>query len=1020
MDNTIKKMNLNRLNFWPTYQNYARTIILSDTNDDSKNMLYWRNKTFCKILTHITPLSLIALIPGVFMAFKEKIIVIGFVDLFAFFLITIITLSPRIKLEIRKFIFIFTLYLLSFTLLYYLPLPGAGLLFLLTITVFSSLIYSSSAAYYSAWTNTITCACFSLFIYFKLDMPIISSYSFGAWIAVASNLVLLSFACAKCLDLLLAGLTNSLNENIIKELRIEKANRLYRFISQINQSIVHIKDEETLFQKTCDIAFTTGKFKMAWIGKFDYDSNKTLLLNQNGIPDSSISLFNGNLENNLPQDYILRSGNHYVCNNVQNDKEFNNSKQFKVFDDIKSFIILPIRKEGKIIGSFNVYSDQINFFDDSEIAVLEEAAGDISFALTVFEKEKRRKLAEEIIVRNQKLFSAIIEKSADMKTLITIEGKVLFASPSVIKILGYSMDDFLQITPHDIIHPDDIECVFKNIQLISQTEGSSVNTQHRLKHKTGNYIWCEGTITNLLKEPYVNAIVSNFRDISERKIAEEKLNIISNNLQIALDDLKKNMDSSLDIICSIDENGKFVNVSKAAGNILGYDSNDLIGKKYIDMVLFEDVEKTNKVAEEIVNGNPVTFFENRYKHKNGSIVNILWSARWDNDSKLMYCIAKDITDVTNKKAQILKSELFNRNLINSITAHIAVIDEHGIITDVNNAWDNFGLQNGETTLKRIGKGENYFDVCEKASRDGDKIAEVLLIGMKDVLNGKETVFYLEYPCHSHKEQRWFGVRVMKFETKERLIITLHTDITDRKKEEQEKEKIAHDLVQRSKNLEQFSYIVSHNLRAPIANLLGFTELMKYDNPSEDLIKTSMKGMSISAYKLDEVVKDLNEILQISTIVSENKEEVHFLNLVEDISISIDNIIKKETVIIKTDFASVGKMLSIKSYLYSIFYNLIINSIKFQKPGISPVIEIKSLLTEKGVQIIFKDNGLGIDLEKNNEKFFGLYKRFHPHVEGKGMGMFMTKTQVESLGGKISVISEVNKGAEFTIIFENNI
>ncbi len=1012
-------MKSNHFNFWAIYKNFVQTVVLHHTNQDLKKVYYWRNETFCSILTYITPLSIIALIPGIFMAFIGKVAVVGVVDLFTFFCMVIITLSPGIKLELRKSIFIFILYCLSFTLLYYLPLPGAGLLFLLTITVFTSLIYSSAAAYYSAWANTLICVCFALLIYFKINIPISTSYSFGAWIAISSNLILLSFAFTKCSDVLLVGIENSINENKITELKLEKTTRLYQFISQINQSIVHTKDEETLFEKCCHIAFATGKFKMVWIGKFDYDYKKILLSHQNGIPYSSIPLFSASYQNNGPQDYVLRSDSYYVCNDIESDLELDNWKPFAALNGIKSCIILPIRKEGVIIGSFNIYAEEINFFDAAEIALLQEATGDISFALDIFEKEKRHKLAEEIIIENENRFRSLIEKSNDIKTLTDINGDFIYGSPSITKLFGYSIEEFLHKSAFTFFHPEDLPHLIRKRTTIIQVPGASFSFQYRLLHKNGTWIWCEGTLTNMLHEPGINAFVSNFRDISERKQAEERHIIISNNLQIALTNLQKFMDLSLDIICSIDEEGKFVNVSKAVENIFGYHASELVGKKYINMVLSEDVEKTNKAAEKAIDGDPINFFENRCRHKNGTIVNILWSARWDDDSKLIYCIAKDITDITNKGEQIKKSELFNRSLINSITAHIAVVDQQGTIMAVNNAWNEFGSKNGVTALGRVGKGANYFDACEKAAMAGDDIAGQVLQGMKDILNEKQNVFYLEYPCHSPKEKRWFAIRVMKFEGKERLIITLHTDITDRKKEEKEREKITRDLVQRNNNLEQFSYIVSHNLRAPVVNILGFAELMKYENSNQRIIMDSMKGMATAAKNLDDVIKDMNEILQTTTIVSENIEEVHFQRLVEDISLSINNSIKKENVVIITDFRSIEKMLSVKTYLYSIFYNLIINSIKFRKPYASPIIEIKSERTSNGILLIFKDNGIGIDLEKNKESLFGLYKRFHLHIEGKGMGMFMTKTHIETLGGKISISSEVNKGTELTVEFKNN-
>ena len=97
--------------------------------------------------------------------------------------------------------------------------------------------------------------------------------------------------------------------------------------------------------------------------------------------------------------------------------------------------------------------------------------------------------------------------------------------------------------------------------------------------------------------------------------------------------------------------------------------------------------------------------------------------------------------------------------------------------------------------------------------------------------------------------------------------------------------------------------------------------------------------------------------------------------------------------------------------------MVINSIKYSKPDEQPLIVIKSKKENGKTILTFKDNGLGIDLKTKGNKIFGLYNRFHFHVEGKGMGLFMVKTQIEAIGGKITVASEPNKGTEFTIVFE---
>jgi signal transduction histidine kinase len=220
---------------------------------------------------------------------------------------------------------------------------------------------------------------------------------------------------------------------------------------------------------------------------------------------------------------------------------------------------------------------------------------------------------------------------------------------------------------------------------------------------------------------------------------------------------------------------------------------------------------------------------------------------------------------------------------------------------------------------------------------------------------------------------------------------------------------------RNKDLEQFAYIISHNLRSPVANITGLSNMI-LNNSELDAgdQKKCLEGLALSVKKLDDVIIDLNYILQVRREINEKKEMVKFSEIVNDIKTSINNLIQKEEVNLTIDFSQVNESFTLKSYLNSIFYNLISNSIKYRNPLRKPVITITSQKVNDKTRIMFSDNGLGIDLDTNGNKIFGLYKKFHSHTDGKGMGLFMVKTQVEILGGKISIDSEVDKGTTFTI------
>lgn len=214
---------------------------------------------------------------------------------------------------------------------------------------------------------------------------------------------------------------------------------------------------------------------------------------------------------------------------------------------------------------------------------------------------------------------------------------------------------------------------------------------------------------------------------------------------------------------------------------------------------------------------------------------------------------------------------------------------------------------------------------------------------------------------------------------------------------------------------QFNYIVSHNLRAPVANILGLTNLLLNKDISDDDKLSLTESVQISTKKLDEILNDLNLILSSKSKINHAIDEIHFNETLDNI---IETFIQSggldiHNIHVKIDENS-NSIFSIKSFIDSIFYNLISNAIKYKSVEryLEINIDISNVLGT--IQIEFKDNGIGIDMQKYGDSLFGLYKRFHPKIEGKGIGLHMTKNQVESLGGNIRVESKVNEGTTFFI------
>jgi len=250
-------------------------------------------------------------------------------------------------------------------------------------------------------------------------------------------------------------------------------------------------------------------------------------------------------------------------------------------------------------------------------------------------------------------------------------------------------------------------------------------------------------------------------------------------------------------------------------------------------------------------------------------------------------------------------------------------------------------------------------------------------------------------------------------------ISIQRDVTVEKEREKEREQLIRELTQNNKDLKQFSYITSHNLRAPLSNLTGLLNLIE-EIPIEDSeLKEIINGFSKSTHLLNVTINDLVKVIIIKDNPSVQKEKLFIKDVFENVFNQLSFLISSNKPILKINL-EVETIFDInKSYLESIFLNLMTNAINYREPSRQLRITIATKVEDNNLFMTFKDNGIGIDLEKNNDKIFGLYQRFHNYPESKGLGLYLVKSQVESMGGTISVDSNVGKGTTFTIVFKYN-
>lgn len=325
----------------------------------------------------------------------------------------------------------------------------------------------------------------------------------------------------------------------------------------------------------------------------------------------------------------------------------------------------------------------------------------------------------------------------------------------------------------------------------------------------------------------------------------------------------------------------------------------------------------------------------------------------------------------------------------------------------------FSIMSGYSSNEVIGQSPEIFIGQNSNTKEHKKLIEA--IKNKEECQ-VETISYTK-----NKDEYWVSFSMLPVNNSDGELshwVSIQRDITEEKKQEVEKEQLIRELTQNNKDLQQFSYITSHNLRAPLSNLTGLLSLVE-DIPIDNLeLKEILDGFNKSTHLLNETINDLVKVIIIKDNPSIQKENVLLKDIFENVFSQLDFLIGLYKPIIKINFEETSFLSINKAYLESILLNLMTNSIKYKSETRKLKITVTANIVNDSTILVFKDNGIGIDLKRNKDKIFGLYQRFHDFPDSKGLGLYLVKSQVETMGGTISLESEVNIGTTFTLTFKN--
>jgi PAS domain S-box-containing protein len=253
------------------------------------------------------------------------------------------------------------------------------------------------------------------------------------------------------------------------------------------------------------------------------------------------------------------------------------------------------------------------------------------------------------------------------------------------------------------------------------------------------------------------------------------------------------------------------------------------------------------------------------------------------------------------------------------------------------------------------------------------------------------------------------------DNKPHKFIIVIRDTTEKVEKKQQLQHLVDVTSKQNERLMNFAHIVSHNIRSHSSNLSMIVDFMgNAQNEASELNYFAM--LKQSTEKLAETIENLNEIITIQNNINKPKVDLYLFDEIQKTLKALNIILLANDVTIINEVSHLYKVKGIASYMESIFLNLLTNAIKYRSPDRSPIISFSAEIQNNYIVLSIKDNGIGIDLKMHGHKIFGMYKTFHRNADARGIGLFITKNQIEAMNGKIEVESKVGEGTTFKVYF----
>jgi PAS domain S-box-containing protein len=470
------------------------------------------------------------------------------------------------------------------------------------------------------------------------------------------------------------------------EERVLASQRLYAVLSQINQTIVHVKDLPTLMAEICRISIDYGRFRMAWAGLLDRDSHTFRPVAQAGHDDGYIAAIEINVDDGErsrgPTGAALRDGQYNICNDIETDPRMQPWRDLALKRGYRSSAAFPFRLHGEVVGAFMLYASRKDAFNKDEVALLEEIAMDISFALDMLDEQARRTHAEQALAGSEeraRFLAEVLETSSQPFGVGYPGGGIGIVNPALCDLLGYTESELRSMSWRETTPPEYHEQESAALDELLRTGIPQRYEKEYIRKDTSRVpveVFVHRTIDHGGNVQYFYGFIT---DITERRQIEEAI-------RTDRDKAQQYLDTAGVMLAVLDADSTITLINRKGCEILGYTESELLGKHWLSSCVPERIqEDVRSVFDQVMHGDcaVVEYHENPVLTKDGKERVLAFHNTLLRDSKSritgILFSGEDITLRKQVEDALKVSEERFRNLIQNASDMIRIIDERGLI-----------------------------------------------------------------------------------------------------------------------------------------------------------------------------------------------------------------------------------------------------------------------------------------------------------------------------------------------------